>query len=45
MDAGLGLAVGGVTLTVVKSAASSVTAEPDEATFNRFLVLVMPEAG
>ncbi len=44
-DAGLGLFVGGLTLTVVKSAPSSVTDEPDEATFDRFLVLAMPEAG
>lgn len=44
-DAGLGLAVGGMTLTVVAKPAESVTDDPDEATFNRLLVLVMPEAG
>ncbi|HEY8425128.1 MAG TPA: hypothetical protein VIK73_03835 [Limnochordales bacterium] len=47
-DAGLGLAVGGMTLTVVEHAPSSVEEglnEPGEATFNRLLVLVMPEAG
>ncbi|HEY8498769.1 MAG TPA: hypothetical protein VIK90_05935 [Limnochordales bacterium] len=48
LGAGLGLAVGGLTLTAMKAEAGTVSGglqTPQEVSFSRFLVLAIPDAG